>query len=121
MVDELGTFIPLPLSRRDRPEGSYAAMLRLDPCAYCGKMPNPLETKETKKHTVDHIVPLVQGGERGFSKNGTASCYDCNHRKAEKKMILFIHQRSFKKIRERERLRGGIPTTELEKLKGLFS
>jgi 5-methylcytosine-specific restriction endonuclease McrA len=60
----------------------YAAILRRDPCAYCGG-----EAGE-----VDHIVPVEQGGMSDWD-NLTAACRGCNQRKRTKSLLEFLGAR----------------------------
>jgi 5-methylcytosine-specific restriction endonuclease McrA len=123
MRDELGTYIDLP-QRRPNAAGTWLWVLRSDPCAYCGRYPNLLEEKETRKSTIDHIQPLADGGERGFSLNGTGSCYQCNHEKSGRNLLGFLmmtkRRKDRKKFIEQNRLRTGIPQSQLDKLKKVF-
>ena len=54
-------------------------------CSYCGK--DDLKIKSNKRHeqcTVDHIIPVSQGGNQFDDRNFTISCYSCNKKKASK-------------------------------------
>lgn len=55
------------------------AILRLDPCAYCG----------AKCQHLDHIEPRSQGGPDGWD-NLTAACAPCNHAKRAKPLLLHL-------------------------------
>jgi 5-methylcytosine-specific restriction endonuclease McrA len=57
----------------------WEAILRIDPCAYCGG---------SMEH-VDHISSLAFGGEHDWT-NLTASCADCNMAKKEKPLLDFL-------------------------------
>lgn len=48
----------------------YVAMLRQDPCAYCGK----------RGGSIDHLTPKVNGGTDEWD-NLTSACGRCNWRK----------------------------------------
>lgn len=58
---------------------SYMAVLRRDPCAYCGNVAG----------TVDHIEPLNSGGSGGWA-NLTASCRSCNSSKSAAPLLAFL-------------------------------
>lgn len=60
----------------------YIAVLRRDPCAYCGA---PWE------HT-DHIHPVAAGGAGDWT-NLTAACASCNHRKSTSDLLTFMLRR----------------------------
>lgn len=66
----------------DNPEETVAfvAMLRRDPCSYCG----------APGGTIDHIVPLSKGGSH-HSSNLAASCMTCNNKKKARSLLSFIH------------------------------
>jgi 5-methylcytosine-specific restriction endonuclease McrA len=55
---------------RDAEAVAYAAVLRADPCAYCGGTGGAL----------DHIVAVERGGANDWT-NVTATCRSCNSRK----------------------------------------
>jgi 5-methylcytosine-specific restriction endonuclease McrA len=57
----------------------YMSVLRKDPCSYCGAAGG----------TIDHIVPLNEGGEHR-ADNLTASCHSCNSRKRTKSLLNFL-------------------------------
>jgi 5-methylcytosine-specific restriction endonuclease McrA len=58
----------------------YVAILRRDPCCYCGA---PMED-------IDHVVPRALGGEHEWD-NLTAACADCNrHAKRAKSLLGFL-------------------------------
>ena len=58
---------------------AYSAILRCDPCSYCGK----------RAATVDHIDALVAGGTVG-ADNVTASCATCNNEKFTRPLLLWL-------------------------------
>lgn len=64
---------------------AYKRLVRGDPCSYCmghcGQM------------AADHIVPLDAGGEHAAS-NLTAAGRPCNAAKREKKLLLFLAERT---------------------------
>jgi hypothetical protein len=66
-------------------------VVRMDPCAYCGQ----------QGATVDHIVPLSQGGPRGASLNGTGCCHNCNRLKADMSLLDFMLSRAQTRDRQR--------------------
>ena len=57
----------------------YVAIIRGDPCAYCGA---PMEH-------VDHIVPFADGGVTDWT-NLTPACAGCNHRKSKTPLLFFL-------------------------------
>lgn len=63
---------PAPFADKD-----YLAVLRRDPCAYCG---GPSEA-------LDHIEPRVAGGSDGWD-NLTAACKSCNSSKTATPLLL---------------------------------
>lgn len=77
--------IPYKLDKLRRKHGwsaeseAYAAVLLADPCCYCG---NP-------DVTIDHIVPLSEGGTHAPS-NLTAACRPCNARKHARTLLGFL-------------------------------
>lgn len=58
----------------------WKAVLRADPCAYCG---GPSET-------IDHIEARGAGGRYAPTKNGAGACRRCNGRKKHESMLLFM-------------------------------
>lgn len=65
---------------RDPTSTRYAEILRCDPCCYCGSTVNP---------TVDHIIPIVQGGSNLWS-NLTSACASCNCSKRDISVLFFL-------------------------------
>ncbi len=57
----------------------FVAALVRDPCSYCGGISG----------TLDHIVPLANGGEHGAA-NFTAACRTCNSSKHAKSLLEFL-------------------------------
>lgn len=57
----------------------YIAILKLDPCVYCGN----------RAGCIDHIVALVCGG-RHDPENLAAACRSCNARKRSKSLLHFL-------------------------------
>jgi len=71
-------------ARRRRPRGSnrrsqYRRAILRDPCVYCGGISN----------TLDHIQSLADGGENGW-ENRAPACADCNRRKGDLPVLLFL-------------------------------
>lgn len=64
------------------PTVDYEAVLRSDPCAYCGD----------RSTTVDHIRPRSAGG-RDHWTNLTGSCRPCNEQKANVPLVWFLRVR----------------------------
>ena len=60
----------------------YLAILKQDPCSYCGR--------ETT--TGDHIVPLASGGDHHWS-NLTAACGPCNSSKRDIPLLIHLLRR----------------------------
>ncbi len=56
------------------------AIIYHDICCYCGAVDDP---------TVDHIVPLVNGGTHEWS-NLTTACKSCNSKKRSKSLLHFL-------------------------------
>lgn len=56
-------------------------------CAYCG---------EQKRLTLEHIVPLCDGGEHDID-NSAPVCQSCNSSKGKKSMLSFMYRRMFYK------------------------
>jgi 5-methylcytosine-specific restriction endonuclease McrA len=59
-------------------------VIRADPCTYCGSR---------AEVTVDHINPLINGGEH-VPENLTAACRSCNASKKERPLLLFLLERA---------------------------
>ncbi len=65
----------------------YMRQVRSDPCAWC-------MAPAQRVQDVDHIVPLLAGGEDRW-ENMTASCLRCNRgRKAEPLLRTLVRQRA---------------------------
>lgn len=62
-----------------REDADYIAILRGDPCSYCGGPAKP----------IDHIEPLWHGGNGGW-ENLTASCQCCNSSKRVDTLLSFL-------------------------------
>jgi hypothetical protein len=60
---------------------SYASVLRLDPCSYCGAVGVPMEA--------DHIEPFITGGSGSF-ENLTAVCKECNSSKCASPLLWWL-------------------------------
>lgn len=60
-------------------ERAYAAVLRCDPCAYCG---GPSEA-------LDHVVPRAGGGTDDWT-NRAGACHDCNGRKQNTPLLIYM-------------------------------
>lgn len=58
---------------------SFIPVLMLDPCAYCGR----------RAESVDHIDPIVHGGD-GSTDNLTAACLSCNKRKKDRPLLTYL-------------------------------
>jgi 5-methylcytosine-specific restriction endonuclease McrA len=59
--------------------GTYDAVLRHDPCCYCG----------ADSEHADHVVPLHGGGDHDWT-NLTAACRSCNGRKGTRSLLAFM-------------------------------
>lgn len=57
----------------------WLRVLALDPCSYCGA-----SCKE-----IDHIVPVVDGGDSS-PDNLTAACLPCNRSKKARSLLHFL-------------------------------
>jgi hypothetical protein len=66
-----------------RPRSMYEAVLRADPCAYCG----------SEGGTLDHIVPRSFKG-RDLVDNLTGACAPCNHTKSSQTLLEYIGGRA---------------------------
>jgi 5-methylcytosine-specific restriction endonuclease McrA len=64
---------------RDSLAVEYAAILRSDPCSYCGGAGG----------TVDHVVPRAAGGTNGW-ENLTSACQPCNSEKHTRPLLSFM-------------------------------
>lgn len=58
----------------------YVAVLRVDPCSYCG---------ETAAGQIDHITPRSLGGSSDWW-NLTAACRSCNASKHKRPLLLWL-------------------------------
>jgi hypothetical protein len=65
--------------RRPSTEREMRALLRGDPCAYCG----------AKCEQLDHITPRARGGG-DLVDNLTAACAPCNRRKRTRPLLHFL-------------------------------
>jgi 5-methylcytosine-specific restriction endonuclease McrA len=83
----------MPLGRPLREDGethrdAWKALLRRDPCAYCGRVPSG---------TVDHVVPSKprKGDPRGREEwvNYAGACERCNVSKGNEKLLFFLLRR----------------------------
>jgi hypothetical protein len=63
-------------------EGEYLAVLRKDPCAYCGRAGG----------VIDHIEPRVTGGADD-TDNLTGACHPCNGQKSALSLLGFLGRR----------------------------
>ena len=61
---------------------AYVAVLRHDPCSYCGESAT----------SVDHIQPRSAGGAHDWD-NLTAACGPCNSAKRDKPLLLWMAAR----------------------------
>lgn len=71
----------LSKSRRNREEQTvaYAALLKGDPCSYCG----------SSGGSIDHITPIRRCGETNWT-NLTAACGPCNSSKNARPLLQFL-------------------------------
>jgi 5-methylcytosine-specific restriction endonuclease McrA len=60
----------------------FLVCLLRDPCVYCG----------AEATTVDHIEPLVRGGD-GSLDNLASACRSCNASKKQSPLLLFLRRR----------------------------
>lgn len=77
--DEIRRAAKAKLSQATGETAEYVAIIRLDPCVYCGA---PM------KH-VDHIVPFADGGPTDWT-NLAPACAGCNYRKSRTSLLLFL-------------------------------
>jgi 5-methylcytosine-specific restriction endonuclease McrA len=64
--------------KRSKKKRAWQAVLRRDPCAYCGE----------PSATLDHILPQARGG---FDHDNTAgACEACNRAKGSKPLLLYL-------------------------------
>lgn len=72
-------------------------------CTHCGKTDLQIETDdEDKLATVDHVLPLSQGGDKYDTKNCIVSCYPCNNNRGDLSVSEYRRRKeSAKKKRER--------------------
>jgi len=64
----------------DQLASEFAAVLRADPCCYCGSH---------DRLTIDHIEPVALGGTSDWD-NLTASCKSCNSSKHTRRLLEFL-------------------------------
>lgn len=75
-----------PRSRKRTAKSLLAKMKRKiagsdsDPCVYCGG----------RATTVDHIIPMGNGGSRKDLQNLAPCCYKCNHGKSNLSILLHL-------------------------------
>lgn len=75
------------MNQRSGETAVYMALIRRDPCAWCGR-------PSARVQDVDHIVPLLAGGQDAWT-NMTASCLACNRgRKAEAMLRTLVRIRA---------------------------
>lgn len=67
------------LAKPDKMLREYAAILRGDPCAYCGE----------RGGVIDHIWAVARGGANTW-ENVTAACGRCNRSKGTKPLLMFL-------------------------------
>jgi 5-methylcytosine-specific restriction endonuclease McrA len=67
---------------RDASLAPFMALLRRDPCAYCGGA----------SEAADHIVPVSRGGANSWD-NLAAACRACNSSKGNKSLLTFLLHR----------------------------
>lgn len=60
----------------------YSALIRRDPCCYCGR----------RGGSIDHIEPSVKGGTNEWA-NLTGACRRCNSWKRDRPLLLFLARR----------------------------
>jgi len=70
------------------PDGAYRAMLRRDPCAYCGKMPVPLGDPQWRfrRGSIEHLHRIADGGG-GLLENIVGACSHCNSTRGERSVL----------------------------------
>ena len=86
-------FAPIKIPRiNKKPKGSsitssYYKVLKLDPCAYCGKK---------KSITMDHIIPKSRGGTNGVD-NIAPACKECNNKKDNTTLMFYLFENKISK------------------------
>lgn len=80
-ICDIEGFLDSLLGVRSRAD-NYRAVLRRDPCAFCGH--------RRKRMTIDHIEPVARGGRNGWM-NLTGACYACNASKRTISLLDFLH------------------------------
>lgn len=73
----------------ERHHDAWLRLLRLDPCAYCGR---------ARGGTVDHVEPRSRtarglGGAHSWT-NVVGACEPCNGRKADRSLLWFLWVRA---------------------------
>ncbi len=81
--DQVRRLAKAKLSQVTGETAEYVAIIKGDPCAYCGA---PMEH-------VDHIVPFSAGGPTDW-ENLAPACARCNHRKSNKSLVFFLLERA---------------------------
>lgn len=66
---------------------AYMALLRRDPCCFCGALP------VERVQDVDHIVPLDGGGLDRW-ENMTAACASCNRGRRDRDLLTTLLRRA---------------------------
>lgn len=69
-------------------DAGVISVIRADPCAYCGSRTDI---------TIDHIEPLVAGGEH-VPENVTAACRPCNASKRDRPLLAFLLERAAEQV-----------------------
>lgn len=75
-------------------------------CFYCREPMNPPpfpRPRGPRDVTLEHLIPLSEGGRRAFP-NEVAACNECNHRRGRMPWLLFFC------LKELERTRGPLRT-----------
>lgn len=69
-------------------------------CGYC-KVDTTLELNKPTTATIDHIVPVSEGGNSALF-NLVAACNDCNSRKGNKPLFHFLSMLEHDKLLKRK-------------------
>lgn len=98
-----------PLGSDDSHLARWEALLRWDPCAYCGKLPDPWLVKWgfEESGTVDHVKPQCRRDRLTYTwVNLTGACASCNSSKRHEPLLLWMRARARMHDRQTRRRAG---------------
>jgi 5-methylcytosine-specific restriction endonuclease McrA len=72
------------LSQTREETREYKLLVRRDPCIVCAQTP-----ERGRVQDVDHIIPLIKGGEDEWT-NMAAACRRCNRGRRERPLLLYL-------------------------------